>query len=384
LTDPTDACDVSDVAAPADPTRPSGSDRATFKARLEGRLHQLWFTPVPGRFDRLLRLALTPLSGLVRSFARRQRQAIALDKALHPPQGRAPRVVIIGNLITGGTGKTPLIGALAQALEQRGWRVGLLARGHGGRHSARSVCVLPMPVLPDTAQDWGDEAVLLARQTGLPVAVGHDRRAALQALLAHHACEVVLSDDGLQHRGLHRDLEIAVFDARGAGNGRVLPAGPLREPLAHALLMDALALNGAQTPAPVVHSRVFRFEVQTQACRPLDGGPEVGLEALARTMASRRVHALAGIGQPQRFFKALSAAGFRPRCWVLADHQPIDAGWAGALEADCLLMTSKDAVKCHDWPPGLRARSFEVTAQALIAPSFVDWLEERLRGSKIA
>jgi tetraacyldisaccharide 4'-kinase len=303
---------------------------------------------------------------------------------MHRPPAGAPPVVVIGNLITGGTGKTPLLAALAQSLTERGWRVGLIARGHGGLQSARTAGLVSCPVPSGAAHDWGDEAVLLALQTGLPVGVGYDRSAALRALLSRHACEVVLSDDGLQHRALHRDLEIAVFDARGAGNGQTLPAGPLREPLAHALLMDALALNGLDTEAPVVHSRVFRFEVQALGCRPLDGGPALGLSELAQAMQSRRVHALAGIGQPQRFFDALTAAGLQARCWTLADHQPIDPDWAERLQADCLLMTSKDAVKCAAWPPGLRARTYEVTAQARLSRSFIDWLEERLRGSQIA
>lgn len=344
----------------------------------------LWFDPRPGVIASVLRQLLIPLSGVVSAVARRQRRRIALDKAMHRRPAGRPVVVVVGNLITGGTGKTPLIAALTRALTARGWRVGLLARGHGGRRSPHGAGLVSLPIASGAARDWGDEAVLLAIQTGRPVGVGHDRSAALEALVGSHECEVVLSDDGLQHRSLHRDLEIAVFDARGAGNGQALPAGPLREPLTHALLMDAIALNGLQTASPVVHSRVFRFEVQALACRSLEGGPEIPLAAMAQTLGSRRVHALAGIGKPERFFEALRQAGLQVHCWVLADHEAIDPNWAQTLPADTLLITSKDAVKCEDWPTGLRARTYEVIAQAELSPSFIDWLEERLRGSPIA
>jgi tetraacyldisaccharide 4'-kinase len=372
------------ASPPSTDSSTSRAPSATRRARLERQLQRLWFDPEPGVLAALLRQLLSPLSGVVSLVARRQRRRIALDKAMHPRPAGRPVVVVIGNLITGGTGKTPLIAALAQSLSARGWRVGLLARGHGGRHSSHRAGLLSHPIPAGAARDWGDEAVLLALQTGRPVGVGHDRSGALDALVSGHDCEVVLSDDGLQHRALHRDIEIAVFDARGAGNGQSLPAGPLREPLTHALLMDAIALNGLHTAAPVVHSRVFRFEVHALSCRPLEGGQEIALSAMAQTLRSSRVHALAGIGQPGRFFEALRQAGLQVHGWVLADHEAIDPNWAQTLPADTLLITSKDAVKCLDWPTGLRARTYEVIAQAELSPSFIDWLEERLRGSPIA
>ena len=362
---------------PAGPTGRSPSVRA----RLESALKHLWFDP-PERLARAVVALLMPASWMVSRIAQRNRHRIARRKAAHPADARA-RVVVIGNLLVGGTGKTPLIIATAQALAQRGWRVGLLARGHGGLETSHGAHLMPYPIPHDAAHRLGDEAALLARITGLPLALGHDRGSALQALLAHHDCTVVLSDDGLQHTGLARDLEIAVFDARGAGNGRVLPAGPLREPLFNALLVDAIALNGADSAPPIQHSRVFRFSVSAQRCLRLDGQEQFDLKDAARRWQGRRVHALAGIGQPGRFFDDLRQAGLDPVCWALADHAPIHRPWVEGLQADIILMTSKDAVKCADWPAALRERCHEVTARAMVEPGFIDWLEERLRGSQM-
>ena len=180
------------------------------RARLESALKHLWFEP-PDRVSRLLGALLRPASWLVCRIAQRNRHLIAGRKVARPAHTQA-RVVVIGNLLVGGTGKTPLVVATAQALAERGWRVGLLARGHGGRDTAHGGHLMPSPMPADAAQKLGDEAALLARMTGLPLAVGHDRGAALDLLLAQHDCTVVLSDDGLQHTGLARDLEIAVFD----------------------------------------------------------------------------------------------------------------------------------------------------------------------------
>lgn len=351
------------------------------RARLEAALKRLWFAP-PERFPWLARLLLGPAAWAVSRFAERKRQAIAQRKARGPAHRRA-RIVVIGNLLVGGTGKTPLVVAMAQALGERGWRVGLIARGHGGRDTPQNGLLMPAPTPVDAAQRYGDEAALLARLTRLPLAIGHDRGAALAVLLSHHDCNVVLSDDGLQHSGLARDLELAVFDERGAGNGRVLPAGPMREPLFNALLLDALVLNGDATVPPIAHSRVFRFNVAAQRCLRLDGAQDLQLQEAAQRWRGLRVHAIAGIGEPGRFFSNLRRSGIDPVCWALADHAPIDPHWAERLPAEIVLMTSKDAVKCAGWPQELRARCFEVTARATVEPGFIDWLEERLRGSQM-
>jgi tetraacyldisaccharide 4'-kinase len=358
----------------------AGPARATgLRASLETALQLRWFA----RSQRdLLDPLLAPLSWVVSALAQRRRHRIAQRKASGPAHPQA-KVVIFGNLVVGGTGKTPLVIATALALTQRGWRVGLLARGHGGEQMAKTAQQVPQPAPHDAAKAFGDEAIVLAQSTGLPVAAGHDRGAALRALLGGQECDVVLSDDGLQHEGLARDLEIAVFDRRGAGNGRVLPPGPLREPLFNALFFDALLLNGRDTRPPITHSRVFRFTVAAQDCLRMDGAHHLTLGEAAAQWQGERIHALAAIGQPQRFFDDLSRAGLQPHCWALADHACPDPTWAGALPADRILMTSKDAVKCRHWPAALLARCYEVTSRATIDPGFIDWIEERLRGSQM-
>jgi tetraacyldisaccharide 4'-kinase len=364
-----------DRDVPQAPARSSPSGSPHGRAALERALQRLWFGPARPSHA-LIGLLLRPLGALVAQQARARRRSIAQAKGSRAPG--APTVIVVGNFTVGGTGKTPLLIALARALSARGLRVGVIARGHGGAQARTGGHLLPDAGL---AADYGDEPVLIRRETGLPVAVGHDRRAALDALLAHHPdCQLVLSDDGLQHARLHRDLELAVFDRRGAGNGRCLPAGPLREPLDGARLMDALVLNGPQTPAPLPHARTFRFEVKPVSVASLDGRCHWTPEAFAAQVHGEALDALAGIGAPQRFFDTLQALGLAPRTWPLADHAAIDPRWLAGLPGRWLIMTAKDAVKCASFDEDLRARCVELRIEAVLDPALIDWLEERLHG----
>ena len=282
------------------------------------------------------------------------------------PVARLPvPVVVVGNFRVGGTGKTPLVVALAQALSARGHRVGVVSRGYGGRSHQ------PRPVRPDSpAREVGDEPVLIARATGAPVWVGRDRAAAARALLgAHPDVDLVLLDDGLQHLGLARTVEIAVYDARGCGNGYLLPAGPLRE---RPRAVDALVRNGA--PAGPGE---FPMALEPAGLYRLDGGQAVDAAALQ----GLRLHAAAGIGHPQRFFDTLRDLGLSFTAHAFADHHDFSAADLRFAGCDAILITEKDAVKCAsldapDLPPLLVLR-----VQARLSEALLDRIGERLRAA---
>ncbi|AMN47280.1 tetraacyldisaccharide 4'-kinase [Steroidobacter denitrificans] len=259
-------------------------------------------------------------------------------------------VIVIGNLTVGGTGKTPFTIWLAQALQSRGVRVGIVLRGYGGRSAH-----WPREVADDGAwEEVGDEAVLLARRTGAIVVAGPDRVAAAQHAIERGA-HIVLSDDGLQHYRLARDLEIVVIDARrGLGNGYLLPAGPLREPQRRLSRADLIVL---------MHRAGERPQSRAEGTRPA-GGPQISpairadaylVDAVCIATGERRaltafrgapVHALAGIGHPQAFFRALAACRLDVLPHALPDHAPIERADIDFTDGYPVLMTEKDAVKC--------------------------------------
>lgn len=271
-------------------------------------------------------------------------------------------VVVIGNLTVGGTGKTPLTIAVAAALRARGYRPGVVSRGYGG--SQREALLLSEA--PDPAQ-VGDEPCLI-RASGVPVAVGRDRPAAAQLLL-DAGCDVLIADDGLQHYRLARDVEICVIDGtRRFGNRRLLPAGPLREPLSRLQRVDLRVCNGG-----VAEAGEYPMQLRGGDAIALDDGR---LQALA-SFGGRRVHAVAAIGNPQRFFDSLRAAGVEVIEHAFADHHgfvPADLDFADGLP---LLMTDKDAVKCRRFA---RPQWWRVPVQADLPQVFYEALGERLEG----
>jgi len=242
-------------------------------------------------------------------------------------------VVVIGNLSVGGTGKTPLVCWLCARLTERGFHPGVVTRGYGGR--------LPDVRLVGRSDDpavVGDEPLLLARRTGAPVAVGRDRPAASQ-LLVNAGCNVVLSDDGLQHYALARDCEIVVIDGeRRFGNGWLLPAGPLREAPARLASADAVVMNGGE----VTSDGALRMRLDAERVLSVIGN--LG-KALAE-FAGSTVHAVAGIGNPERFFSMLRAHGLDVIAHALPDHARLQAGDIAFGDERAVLMTEKDAVKC--------------------------------------
>ena len=336
---------------------------------LERLLLYIWFGRGPG--PAAGRLLLTPLALITAHISRRRRERI---RGL--PRPPLP-VVVLGNLVAGGAGKTPLVIAIARHLNARGWRVGLLASGYRARRSeARLVKA------DDDARDHGDEPVLLALSTGLPVAAGRFRDEALHQLMhAHPDLTVVLADDGLQHTRLPRSLEVAVFDARGVGNGCLLPAGPLREPLDHLRQMDALMLNDqARTPEGLDPPATFRFRVVPDRFIPLaPGGQALDIQSFRQHCASAArgsLLALAGIAQPARFFQTLQTLGLSPsRFLPLDDHAVIDPTFLAAQPEAIIVMTGKDAVKCR---LSADSRCWWLDLSTECDPAFITWLEEQL------
>lgn len=247
-------------------------------------------------------------------------------------------VVVVGNITVGGSGKTPLVLWLAENLRSFGFQPGIISRGYGGKNCAQT------EVMPDSDPFMvGDEPVLLARKSGCPVWVGRNRAEAAHALLkAHPACNLILSDDGLQHYRLSRNVEIAVVDGeRWFGNGCLLPAGPLREPVARLASVDAVVVNGGGGEIPqdakagfamrLVGAEFYNLADPTRRAKPQD-------------FAGQILHAIAGIGNPARFFEHLRSLGLVITEHPFPDHhafQPQDIDFPGQV-----LMTEKDGVKC--------------------------------------
>jgi tetraacyldisaccharide 4'-kinase len=253
-------------------------------------------------------------------------------------------VIVVGNLTVGGTGKTPLVIWLVEQLRSQGFYPGVVLRGYGGR-AARAARPRPVQAQSDPSE-VGDEALLLRLRTGAPVMVGRDRVLAAQQLVGT-GVDVVIADDGLQHLPLARDFEIAVIDAaRGLGNGYLLPAGPLREPAARLAQVGAIVLNGEGAPALEARAASFTMRLRGEQLWPLSGA---AVPIALASFAGRRVHAIAGIGHPQRFFGQLRAAGIEVLAHPFPDHhryRPDELLFGDELP---LLMTEKDAVKCRSF-----------------------------------
>ena len=275
-------------------------------------------------------------------------------------------VIVVGNITVGGTGKTPLIIWLAQLLKANGFKPGIISRGYGGEAE-----VWPQRVSLDSdVKRVGDEALLLARHTGCPMAVGPERIKAAQMLLRQEHCDVILSDDGLQHYALGRDIEIAVVDGeRLFGNGLCLPAGPLREPLDRIDGVDFVIVNGTKTEA-----NQFSMHLEGHSAINLVSGEVKPLE----DFVERDCHAVAGIGHPGRFFKLLDKAGIACTVHIFPDHHAFQADDI-VFNAEPVLMTEKDAVKCAAFA---RDSHWYVPVAAAVGPSFADQLLNLLREKK--
>jgi tetraacyldisaccharide 4'-kinase len=269
-------------------------------------------------------------------------------------------VIVVGNLTAGGTGKTPLTLALIDALRQRGYRPGVVSRGYGG--SQRGPLLLgdaPNPA------EVGDEPALI-RATGVPVAIGRDRPAAAQLLL-QAGCDVLIADDGLQHYRLARDVEICVIDGqRRFGNAKLLPAGPLREPLRRLNDVDFRVCHGGYAKADEIPMHLHGDTVRAV----LDGH-----EQPLGSFAGIRVHAVAAIGHPQRFFTSLATQGIEATAHPFPDHHAFTPSDLAFADGRPVLMTEKDAVKCRGFA---RTDWWSVPVKAQLPAAFYDALCARL------
>jgi tetraacyldisaccharide 4'-kinase len=329
-------------------------------------------------------LVLLPVALVFRALAG-LRRALYRAKVLAAWRADVP-VIVVGNVTVGGTGKTPLVIAIVEILRAHGWRPGVLARGYGRVPPREQDALGVVRVVPElaTPEHFGDEPVVIARRSRVPVYISPDRPAAARALrAADPEVNVLVCDDGLQHYALARDIEIAVVDGeRRFGNGLPLPAGPLREPVTRLAEVDAVVVNGGEGDAAEARgpripegARRFAMRLGRERFAALVGGAERSPRELELALRGRRVAAVAGIGNPQRFFDHLAALGIHASAHAFPDHhayQPKDLRFPGV---DAILMTEKDAVKCAAFAD---ERMWMMRVEALLPPEFENFLLERL------
>jgi len=294
---------------------------------LSNALQQAWYRPTSWS------LCLLPLSWLFRLVAMLRRFC---QQRLSPSPALPVPVIVVGNISVGGTGKTPLLTSLVDHFIKLGYRPGVISRGYGGDHGDN-----PMLVTSEsTAEQVGDEPLLLACHC--PVVVCKDRYRAGLFLLEHTDCDLIMSDDGLQHYRLPRDIELVVVDGeRGFGNRHCLPAGPLREPVTRLEEVDFVLVNGSESTDHKVNQEVF--QLLPVGLRHLKSGTVISPQ---QWQGGKRVHAVAGIGNPQRFARSLKTLGLEPILHPLPDHH-VFTGEELSFDDDLpVIITAKDAVKC--------------------------------------
>ncbi|WP_404418413.1 tetraacyldisaccharide 4'-kinase [Marinospirillum sp.] len=327
--------------------------------KLQNWIESHWYADNPGPLKRLL-----PLENYYCKQVEKRHQAYAAGKK--PSYRASVPVIVVGNISVGGSGKSPVVASLARYLQRQGYQPGIISRGYGSK--ARSY---PFRVEKDSnPKKAGDEPLMLARQTNLPVAIDPKRPRAAQ-LLIDEGCDLLIADDGLQHLALQRDIELVIIDgARGLGNGHCLPVGPLREPPQRLNTVDWVLCQGELQHPLEVEPISYHLE-QTgwrrgdglwQSASPFDPG--------------QSVHALAGIGNPQRFFDQLSEQGLQVTPHPLPDHAPMNAQTLDLPGNEPIIITAKDAVKLGPW---LHQRHWVVEVEARLPESFLKELSQKLK-----
>lgn len=282
-------------------------------------------------------------------------------------------IVVVGNIAVGGTGKTPVVIALCAALKQAGFHPGIISRGYGAEPPH-----LPFAITADSrATEAGDEPLLLALNTHCPVVIAPNRVAAANYLLEHNVCDVIISDDGLQHYRLRRDIELAVIDSqRGVGNGHCLPVGPLRETIARLDMVDAVLVNSvinSVTDTDRLKVPQHAFYLRPKSFVALHDRREIQ----PAQWASPRVHAVAGIGNPDRFFSTLKSLGLTVIEHPFPDHHNFAAADLQFGDGLPIVMTEKDAVKCIDLDSGLH-ECWYLAVEAVLPESLIAALLGRI------
>ena len=325
---------------------------------MKSALERAWYRP--NSWSRVL-LPLSWLFCLVANARRRHLEAKA-GSAIGVP------VVVVGNISVGGTGKTPLLLSIIEAFKQQGYRPGVISRGYGGK----SACYPCQVTAESNSDEVGDEPLLYA---GLcPVVVDPDRDRAARYLKEHTDCNVIFSDDGLQHYGLKRDVEIVVIDGqRGFGNGYCLPAGPLRELPRRIREVDCVVVNGEHKPGlQIENPHCYPMAIQPQQFRNLKLDSGIAANQWAN---DEHVHAVAGIGNPQRFVRTLQQLGLKPELHAYPDHHRFSGEEFIFSDQRPVIITAKDAVKCTS-VVNENVWALDVTAD--LPPAFFELLRQKV------
>jgi tetraacyldisaccharide 4'-kinase len=333
---------------------------------------------------RLLLPLLLPLSWLYCGVSSIRRKLYLLN--IKKSYATVIPVVIVGNIVAGGSGKTPLLMALCEYIQAKGFKPGIVSRGYGGSETA-----VYQVTASDSAAQVGDEPLMMQQRLQIPVVIGADRVAAVNYLLENNQCDIVLSDDGLQHYRMQRDIEIVVVDAsRLFGNGRCLPAGPLREKVSRLQEVDlvvysTIACDSTESRAGLdSDQQQCSYALRFVEVVHLSSGNCVSVDDFAgRLVHTTAVHAVAGLGNPDRFFKQLRGQLHRQSQasdviiteHAFADHHVYQQSDFSSYQHDCIIMTEKDAVKCRHLS---LADAWFVRVQAEMSKTLITELEQKI------